>query len=591
MKKITVPKSDDRGFTEGKFAVKKSDGAIYLVKEINADGSMTLMYKSRGKWCRYGTIEKTRNDFLPLDDPAYLENSYKAVTEHPEDVVPEKEDDKDSSGNALTVALPLSAVQTMQDALNDKKRIVEYAQIYLERKKREINEIVSRLASQISKLQKIIDAIELYLGTNEQVVELAVGLPVPGPIYLRQSILYMDEEFGDPRPHPHTGQLGLDFQTVEDFDKWLLKNIDAILPEQKGIVAMKPSRQNRSYSDNAWINANIKENNSMTYLIIRNGENIYRLWTNIVFGKRLFPTAAEMEELFRKIDEGYGWDKDKAVNAEYVYKRNALIIQGLVDRTDFFQPLKAGANLFKPETYPDTFVLIRDDENILDDGKPSWSDWKKEINSKIGVGSRVVFINPNEIDHSYQQPKDFSDRYLTYSSGGNYPPLPETSVYQIEDTAVRKSFYRDDRQMYYFRYNPGDEVWFGSDWQYDPHPRKNRVAFGVTQNDAYILNYDQIDLEDVEYYLKTRKDKSEFIKYTMFLWTIRDSLLAEKERERHFVNLVASRMNVSEDAVWKAVDWWKFKNKWKRPITRDDAKALRMIEKHLNSETSKGLSK
>jgi len=29
------------------------------------------------------------------------------------------------------------------------------------------------------------------------------------------------------------------------------------------------------------------------------------------------------------------------------------------------------------------------------------------------------------------------------------------------------------------------------------------------------------------------------------------------------------------------VDWWKYKNKWKRPIDKDDAKALRMIERKL----------
>jgi hypothetical protein len=31
-------------------------------------------------------------------------------------------------------------------------------------------------------------------------------------------------------------------------------------------------------------------------------------------------------------------------------------------------------------------------------------------------------------------------------------------------------------------------------------------------------------------------------------------------------------------------DWWKFKNKWKRPIDQDDVKALRMIERKLKYE-------
>jgi hypothetical protein len=55
----------------------------------------------------------------------------------------------------------------------------------------------------------------------------------------------------------------------------------------------------------------------------------------------------------------------------------------------------------------------------------------------------------------------------------------------------------------------------------------------------------------------------------------------ELEREKLFVALVVNRLKCPEEDVWKAVDWWKHKNKWKRPIDQDDAKALRMIEKHL----------
>lgn len=30
--------------------------------------------------------------------------------------------------------------------------------------------------------------------------------------------------------------------------------------------------------------------------------------------------------------------------------------------------------------------------------------------------------------------------------------------------------------------------------------------------------------------------------------------------------------------ITEAIDWWKYKNIWKRPICNDDAKALRMIK-------------
>ncbi len=39
-----------------------------------------------------------------------------------------------------------------------------------------------------------------------------------------------------------------------------------------------------------------------------------------------------------------------------------------------------------------------------------------------------------------------------------------------------------------------------------------------------------------------------------------------------------------ESKVWEAIAWWKFKNKYKRPIDKDDAKALRMIQSKLISD-------
>lgn len=36
-----------------------------------------------------------------------------------------------------------------------------------------------------------------------------------------------------------------------------------------------------------------------------------------------------------------------------------------------------------------------------------------------------------------------------------------------------------------------------------------------------------------------------------------------------------------KDDVWAAIDWWKKKNIWKRPLLEDDSKAWRMIRKRL----------
>jgi len=57
--------------------------------------------------------------------------------------------------------------------------------------------------------------------------------------------------------------------------------------------------------------------------------------------------------------------------------------------------------------------------------------------------------------------------------------------------------------------------------------------------------------------------------------------LEEIEREKEFVKLVIGRNNTTENKVWEAIKWWKLKNKWKRGVDSDDAKALRMIERRI----------
>jgi hypothetical protein len=587
--KLSIRK-DANGYVEGAL-MSNSKGEIYKIGPMLPNGDFQIFYQYRGtgkEWHSYGqmSLKRLQDEYvLTPNGAADLQTAYEEVVLNTDKYDTSQDEEADTTTTTLASSTSLSNIQQMQRVLAEKQQTVDMAIAFMERQKSIMESLTRGLAEQIRKLQKIIDAIEMYLGTNASVVEIQTGRPIEGPIQIRQAILYMDEEYGDPRPNPKTGQKGLDFQCVEDFDAWLLANIDKIMAEKKGILAMKPSRQKRSYSDNVFLNASINEKNSMTYLIIRNGENIYRLWTNIVFGRRMFPTQEEMEVMFKTLDSDRvtSWDKEKVIDAEYVFKRNALIIQGLIDRTDFFKPLDPKANLFRPETYEGNIDLIRDDENILHDGRLSWKEWRLSVNKQIDVGSRVLFINPNYIHHGYETGKEYSSRYLVYSSRDNLPPLPTTGVYQIERKMEKKEYWQSDKRwLWFFWHNPGDEVWSSAGWRYDPHTRKNRVAFGIRPDDDFVINYDQIELSDIEYYLNVRRDKSEYVEFVMTLWTLRDRLEEEHIKELDFVNLIAGRLDVSLEVVWEAVTWWKFKNKWKRPISKDDAKALRMIERRLN---------
>jgi len=64
--------------------------------------------------------------------------------------------------------------------------------------------------------------------------------------------------------------------------------------------------------------------------------------------------------------------------------------------------------------------------------------------------------------------------------------------------------------------------------------------------------------------------------------------LGELKWEKEFVRMTVEELFreniiVNEEKVWEAVNWWKNKVIWKRPITKDDAKALRMIKSKLKN--------
>jgi len=57
--------------------------------------------------------------------------------------------------------------------------------------------------------------------------------------------------------------------------------------------------------------------------------------------------------------------------------------------------------------------------------------------------------------------------------------------------------------------------------------------------------------------------------------------LKELELEDNFGKLIASQLHINyydyKIEILDTIIWWKLKNKWKRAVTVDDTKALRMI--------------
>lgn len=136
--------------------------------------------------------------------------------------------------------------------------------------------------------------IQLYSGMLEDIVTVAEGEPAGRDEKLRifQRRLYCDEE-----SLLDYASGGMEFKTMADFDRWLAKpvNRDRIFPFPRCMVSMRVRRHVKDRAGtglSAFIEFQEKLADQYTYLYVRNGEQLYRVCTDLDFGEMMFPDRA-----------------------------------------------------------------------------------------------------------------------------------------------------------------------------------------------------------------------------------------------------------------------------------------------------------
>lgn len=270
---------------------------------------------------------------------------------------------------------------------------------------------MTRLGLAKKALRKVKDRIfiiEIYAGIQESVEQISEGPPAKTdePISIRQQLLFMDEEC-----LIDFDRGGMDFQKIEDFDKWIVKpeNLSRILPEQKGIVAFRVRRNRKDYGPiqnlfEAFRNIQKDFANLETYLLIRNGGNVYRIASQVDFSPRLIPFKDEIgEKQFLKFDS---WDHKKEPkkitpdNVRYddhvekmddlikKYNRIFILIQGLLDRSQVFHP-HPGIKLNSQKSIDLWINCIRDEEIGLPNNTITFEEYRDQLNKTLKKGKWV----------------------------------------------------------------------------------------------------------------------------------------------------------------------------------------------------------
>jgi len=452
----------------------------------------------------------------------------------------------------------------------------------------------------MKQLEENIFTVNLYLGRDEEILLLRDGASAPAeqPITMRQLLLYMDEECA-----VAAEEGGIDPTNTEEFDKWLMADpahLDQVLPETKGIVALRPRRHLPEYPAPGLAMA-MREANSKTYWLVRNGERVYRTLTALKANDRVLPYSDEFDNLFMRREKGkkvplrpgsYEWEKaqNAAQETERQYMRVGLVLEGLLHRTPIFHPLHPqGVSFLDPMCVRDGRVhYITDAEGLLTTGKETFEEWRRRLATETRVGMRIVLGHGlGRYDYKHQQGNE-----RLHPAIAKYPG--EGEVFTIEE--------RKRGGELIFRYREGkryvgDGAWGGGEYR---EPKK-RASCTVFPDDAFVLPFDLATVEEMERFLTSRESRHKYVE----MWPILKSAIASKEQEAELeapfrvmlAGVLARDNKVSvedaSEAVPALVDWWKLKNRYHRPLVAaahqdaivdkdaagDDweAKAVRMI--------------
>jgi len=281
------------------------------------------------------------------------------------------------------------------------------------------------IKSQFNSIEDKIFTIEIYAGIHENIKQIAEGSPasIDEPIAIRQQLLFMDEEC-----LIDFNKGGMDFERLEDFDRWVVKpeNLNRILLEKKGIVAFQVRRHKKDYPlpNDLWgIFQLIQKDyaNMETYLLIRNGHRVYRVTSVIDFSPRLVPFKNEIgEKQFQKVYRGWSDEPDtvEKITPDHIeyddhfkkmadlikkYNKIFIFIQGLLDRSDIFHP-HLGIKLNKQEHMDLWIKCIRDEELGLPSNMIDFEEYRKQLNKSLKSGDLVWsdWVPENMGHYSYQ---------------------------------------------------------------------------------------------------------------------------------------------------------------------------------------------
>ena len=396
-------------------------------------------------------------------------------------------------------------IKTVKD-FNNCRTEIEKKMLELEKQKQELESQIAEMEKWLKGKYRVICAYETYLGTKEEIVELiGEGKTSNEPIHLYQAVRFMDEEYGIVNLEKITETTyvemdAFDYKNIDLFDKWITENYKMFIPSERGIVMWRIKRLRKDYGD-TWENMVCNGYNANCYFLIRNGERLYRIFSDVASkDDTMFPTEQQSLIAGRKWSTSKEFDQESFMENTLPWKYILVAIQGILDRTNILgTDCQFKTNLICGLFDKEKIVLVRDKERkdlIGDDTMPSWSNYLKENRNKTKIGDRIIITDLWGSKNYYVGHTDDISFICDHNIGWRrrWVGIPNRSkVYEIKDYDEKKDKYK----ILYF-----EERWFDD-------IKKKRTAIWLDKTEFF--NLSQTTEKDLKYYLNDRRERENYL--------------------------------------------------------------------------------
>lgn len=396
-------------------------------------------------------------------------------------------------------------IKTVKD-FNNCRTELEKKILELEKQKQELESQITEMEKWLKGKYRVICAYETYLGTKEEIVELiGEGKTSNEPIHLYQAVRFMDEEYGivnleKIKETTYVEMDAFDYKNIDLFDKWITENYKMFIPSERGIVMWRIRRLNKDYGD-TWENMVCNGYNANCYFLIRNGERVYRVFSDISSkDDTMFPTKEQNIQAGRKWSTSKEFDQESFMENTLPWKYILVAIQGILDRTNILgTDCQFKTNLICGLFDKDKIVLVRDKERkdlIGDSTMPSWSNYLKENRNKTKIGDRIIITDLWGSKNYYVGHTDDISFICEHNIGWRrrWVGIPNRSkVYEIKDYDEKKDKYK----ILYFEERWSDDI------------KKKRTAIWLNKDEFF--NISQTTEKDLKYYLNDRRERENYL--------------------------------------------------------------------------------